>query len=157
MISNFPNSVIATVRPMQTETQAGFHAASNDENNIANRLVQLIAGPWGVSMNTNLTFHRSGTGDAGRRASRVPSLPFSVIHHFRQPAIPDGGRWQKIFPCNVACGMVDPCRQFCASDLSVFTSTPTREVSLPISMSGHPTETANSGWSLPFFSQATVA
>ena len=63
----------------------------------------------------------------------------------------------KKFPCNVACGMISPCRQFCASDLSVFTSTPTREVSLPISMSGHQTEAANSGWSLPFFSQATGA
>jgi len=28
-------------------------------------LVQLIAGPWGVSMNTNLMFHRSGTGNRG--------------------------------------------------------------------------------------------
>jgi len=38
---------------------------------------------------------RSGTGDAGRRASRVPSLPFSAINPHRQPAIPDGGRSQK--------------------------------------------------------------
>ena len=46
-------------------------------------------------MNTNLTFHRSGTGPAGRRAGRVPSLSASAIHPPRQPAIPDGGRWQE--------------------------------------------------------------
>ena len=43
-------------------------------------------------MNTDLTFHRSGTGPAGRRAGRVPSLPFPAIHPPRQPAIPDEGR-----------------------------------------------------------------
>jgi len=43
-------------------------------------------------MNTDLTFHRSGTGPAGRRAGRVPSLPLSAIHPPRQPAIPDEGR-----------------------------------------------------------------
>ena len=59
-----------------------------------NKLVQLIAGPSGVSMNTNLTFHRSGTGPAGRRAGRVPSLPMPAIHPPRQPAIPDEGRSQ---------------------------------------------------------------
>ena len=57
-----------------------------------NGLVQLIAGPSGVSMNTDLTFDRSGTGPAGRRAGRVPSLPFPAIHPQRQPAIPDEGR-----------------------------------------------------------------
>ena len=31
-------------------------------------------------MNTNLTFHRSGRGPAGRRAGRVPSLPIPAIH-----------------------------------------------------------------------------
>ena len=62
-----------------------------DKNN-ANRLVQLIAGPWEVSMNTNLTFDRSGTGPAGSRAGRVPSLPIRSIHPPRQPAIPDEGR-----------------------------------------------------------------
>ena len=62
----------------------------------ANGLVQLIAGPWGVSMNTNLTFHRSGTGPADRRAGRVPSLPMPPIHPPRQPAIPDEGRSQNI-------------------------------------------------------------
>ena len=43
-------------------------------------------------MNTNLTIHRSGTGPAGRRAGRAPSLPFPAIHPQRQPAIPDEGR-----------------------------------------------------------------
>ncbi len=43
-------------------------------------------------MNADLTFHRSGTGDAGSRASRAPSLLFSAINPFRQPAIPDEGR-----------------------------------------------------------------
>ena len=59
---------------------------------MANKLVQLIAGPSGVSMNTDLTFHRSGTGPAGRGAGRVPSLPTFAIHPPRQPAIPDEGR-----------------------------------------------------------------
>ena len=62
-----------------------------------NKLVQLIAGPSGVSMNTNLTFHRSGTGPAGRRAGRVPSLPMLAIHPLCQPAIPDEGRSLKIY------------------------------------------------------------
>lgn len=44
-----------------------------------------------------------------------------------------------------------------ASDRSVFTSTLTREPSLRISTSGCLTEIANSGWSLPFFLQATGA
>ena len=43
-------------------------------------------------MNTLLTFHRSGTGPADRRAGRVPSLPMRAIHPPRQPAIPDEGR-----------------------------------------------------------------
>ena len=58
----------------------------------AHKLVQLIADPWGVSMNTGLTFHRSGTGPADSRAGRVPSLPIFAIHPPRQPAIPDEGR-----------------------------------------------------------------
>ena len=45
-------------------------------------------------MNTDLTFHRSGTGPADRRAGRVPSLPICAIHRPRQPAIPDEGRQQ---------------------------------------------------------------
>ena len=65
-------------------------------NKTANGLVQLIAGPWGVSMNADLTFHRSGTWPAGRRAGRVPSLPFPAIHPPPQPAIPDEGRSQEI-------------------------------------------------------------
>jgi len=43
-------------------------------------------------MNTDPTFHRSGTAPAGRRASRVPSLPALAIHPPRQPAIPDEGQ-----------------------------------------------------------------
>ena len=49
-------------------------------------------------MNTVLTFHRSGTGPAGRRAGQVPSLPMRAIHPPRQPAIPDEGRSQKNMP-----------------------------------------------------------
>jgi len=52
--------------------------------------------PPGVSMNTLLTFHRSGTGPAGRRAGRVPSLQLRAIHPPRQPAIPDEGRSETI-------------------------------------------------------------
>ena len=44
--------------------------------------------PSAVSMNTGLTFHRSGTGPAGRRAGRVPSLPIYSIH-----APLPGSRW----------------------------------------------------------------
>ena len=51
--------------------------------------------PSGVSMKTNLPFHRSGTGPAGRRAGRVPALPSSAIRPPRQPAIPDEGRSTK--------------------------------------------------------------
>ena len=47
-------------------------------------------------MNTYLTFHRSGTGPADRRAGRVPSLLFCAIDPPRQPAIPDEGRSEKI-------------------------------------------------------------
>ena len=36
--------------------------------------------PSAVSMRTDLTFHRSGTGPAGRRAGRVPSLSIRSIH-----------------------------------------------------------------------------
>jgi hypothetical protein len=48
--------------------------------------------PFQLSMNTNLTFHRSGTGPARSRAGRVPSLQTCPIHPPRQPAIPDEGR-----------------------------------------------------------------
>ena len=43
-------------------------------------------------MNTILTFCRSGTGPAGRKAGQVPSLQFPAINPPRQPAIPDEGR-----------------------------------------------------------------
>ena len=46
-------------------------------------------------MITILTFHRSGTGPAGRIAGRVPSLPTFAIHPPCQPAIPDEGRSQR--------------------------------------------------------------
>ena len=58
---------------------------------MANRAVQLIAGRFNFRLEATVA-RRSGTEDAGSRASRVPSLPFPAIHHFRQPAIPDGGR-----------------------------------------------------------------
>jgi len=58
---------------------------------IANRAVQLIAGQHMFRAELSAA-RRSGTGDAGSRASRVPSLPAFAIHHFRQPSIPDGGR-----------------------------------------------------------------
>ena len=57
-------------------------------------------------MNTNLTFHRSGTGPAGRRAGRVPSLPIPAIHPPRQPSIPDEGRRNRhsiIYHMNLKC------------------------------------------------------
>ena len=68
-----------------------IHAIPDHEKKYANRAVQLIAGRSNFRAATTVA-RRSGTGDARRRASRVPSLPFSAIHHFRQPAIPDGGR-----------------------------------------------------------------
>jgi hypothetical protein len=107
MISGFPNPALATLRRKReypskmkqastlqraARAQASFHAPSDNEWIYANRPVQPIAGPSGVSMNTNLTFHRSGTGPAGSRAGRVPLLPMPAIHLPRQPAIADGGR-----------------------------------------------------------------
>jgi hypothetical protein len=65
-----------------------FHGISGDEENHANKAAQGIAGPSVVSMNDDLTFHRSGTGPAGRRAGQVPSLPTRAIHPPRRPAIP---------------------------------------------------------------------
>ena len=56
-----------------------------------NRAVQLLAGRSTFRAAATVT-RRSGTGDAGSRASRVPSLPSSAIHPERQPEIPDGGR-----------------------------------------------------------------
>jgi len=107
MIYGFPNPAFATARQKRrysrnmqqpstlqrsARPQATFHAIPAHERNSANRPVQPIAGPWGVSMNTDLTFHRSGTGPAGRRAGRVPSLPTRSINPPRRPAIADGGR-----------------------------------------------------------------
>jgi len=107
MILGFTNPELATVRPKMgysrkmkqqstlqrsRRAQATFHATPDHEWIYANRPVQPIAGPWGVSMNTDLPFHRSGTGPAGRRAGRVPSLPTRSINPPRRPAIADGGR-----------------------------------------------------------------
>jgi len=104
MISGFANPVLATLRPKSgysrkmdstlrrsARAQATFHASLDHEGKCANRAVQLIAGRHHFRAEATVT-RRSGTGDAGSRASRVPSLPFSAIHPFRQPAIPDGGR-----------------------------------------------------------------
>jgi hypothetical protein len=91
MISGFPNSVIATGCQKRTQTQARFHTMADHERKWANRAVQLIAGRLVFRAEGSVTW-RSGTGDAGRRASRVPSLPMPAIHPLRQPAIPDGGR-----------------------------------------------------------------
>jgi len=68
-----------------------IHATPDHEKKYANRAVQLIAGRHHFRAEATVT-RRSGTGDAGRRASRVPSLHFLAIHPHRQPAIPDGGR-----------------------------------------------------------------
>jgi len=59
--------------------------------NIPNRAVQLIAGQHIFRLEISAA-RRSGTGPAGSRAGRVPSLPAFAIQHYRQPAIPDGGR-----------------------------------------------------------------
>ena len=108
MIFGFHNPALATLRRKReypskmkqastlqraARAQASFHAPSDHESKYANRPVQPIAGPWGVSMSDDLTFHRSGTGPAGSRAGRVPLLPMPAIHPPRQPAIADGGRW----------------------------------------------------------------
>ena len=58
-------------------------------------LFQLIAGRHHFRLEATV-IRRSGTGPAGRQAGRVPSLPFRAIHLFRQPAIPDEGRSQRI-------------------------------------------------------------
>jgi hypothetical protein len=72
----------------------GNHQSVAKVRNMANGLVQLIAGRHHFRA-TATVIRRSGTGDAGSRASRVPSLPFSAIHPHRQPAIPDEGRSPK--------------------------------------------------------------
>jgi len=101
MIADFPNSEIAKCRrnreypsrmkTLRNPTQASCHAIPDHGRKYANKPVQLIAGPSHFR-ETPTVATRSGTGDAGRRASRVPSLPTIAIHPLRQPAIPDGGR-----------------------------------------------------------------
>jgi|GEM_PF-1527024 len=104
MISGIPIPVLATRRlkmryfkkmnstlQRPAQAQASFHAIPDHEGKYANRAVQLIAGRCNFRAEATV-IRRSGTGDAGRRASRVPSLPMRAIHPFRQPAIPDGGR-----------------------------------------------------------------
>jgi len=103
LIAGFPNPVLANPRRKQEYSsrmkqestlqrsagpQARIHGISDRQRNHANKAAQGIAGPSVVSMNTDFTFHRSGTGPAGRRAGRVPSLPILAIHPLRQPAIP---------------------------------------------------------------------
>ena len=82
-----------------TRAQATFQAPPDHEEKSANRAVQLIAGRSNFRAKATVA-RRSGTGDAGSRASRVPSLPFLAIHHFRQPAIPDGRRSGKQYTSN---------------------------------------------------------
>ena len=104
MISGFPIPALATRRQIRgysrrmnstlqrsARPQATFHAPSDHEGICANRAVQLIAGRHHFRAEGGVV-RRSGTGPAGRRAGRVPSLPFSAIHPPRQPAIPDEGR-----------------------------------------------------------------
>jgi len=104
MISGFPNPVLATLRPKSgysrkmnstlqrsARAQATFYASLDHEGKCANRAVQLIAGRHHFRAEGGVV-RRSGTGPAGRRAGRVPSLPFLAINPLRQPAIPDGGR-----------------------------------------------------------------
>lgn len=64
------------------------------ENNNANRPVQLIAGLPDFRSALSVAW-RSGTGDAGSRASRAPSLPLGAFISHLLPAIPDGGRSTK--------------------------------------------------------------
>ena len=91
MISGIPIPARSDRRPMPAETPAQWEATPDHDTKNANRAVQLIAGQHMFRAEFSAS-RRSGTGDAGSRASRVPSLPTFAIHHFRQPAIPDGGR-----------------------------------------------------------------
>jgi len=88
--SKAKRNTISSLRD-QKQAQATFHAIPDHEGKCANRAVQLIAGRHHFRAEGAVT-RRSGTGDAGSRASRVPSLPFFAINPFRKPAIPDGGR-----------------------------------------------------------------
>jgi len=67
------------------------YTASAMKTNMPNGLVQLIAGRENFRVKATV-IRRSGTGPAGRRAGRVPSLPMRSFHPHRQPAIPDEGR-----------------------------------------------------------------
>ena len=84
--------------PITDLCHSGLRLRPRDMEQIinANGFVQFIAGPWVFLMNTELTFHRSGTWPAGRRAASVPSLPMLAIHPQRQPAIPGEGHWGNI-------------------------------------------------------------
>ena len=64
------------------------------EKNMPNEPVQLIAGLSNFRAEATVAW-RSGTGDAGGRASRVPSLPSGAFISHLLPAIPDGGRSPK--------------------------------------------------------------
>jgi len=88
--SKASGNTISSLRA-QNRAQATFHAPTDHEKNIANRLVQLIAGREDFRVKATV-IRRSGTGPAGRRAGRVPSLPMRAIHPPRPPAIPDEGR-----------------------------------------------------------------
>jgi len=88
--SKASGNTISSLRE-QIRAQATFHAPTDHEENIANRLVQLIAGR-GDFRAMPTVIRRSGTGPAKSRAGRVPSLPIPAIHPPRQPAIPDEGR-----------------------------------------------------------------
>ena len=68
-----------------------YHAPLDHDRDGANRAMQLIAGRHHFRAEVAV-IRRSGTGDAGSRASRAPSLPTFAIDPHRQPAIPDGGR-----------------------------------------------------------------
>ena len=72
-----------------------FHAVLDHDRNVANRAMQLIAGRHHFRAKAAV-IRRSGTGPAKSSAGRVPSLPTMTIDPHRQPAIPDGGRSQKI-------------------------------------------------------------
>ena len=82
-ISQYPSNM----NPEATRPQARIHGISDRQRTPANKAAQGIAGPSVVSMNTDFTFRPSGTGPAGRRAGRVPSLSTRPIHPLRQPAI----------------------------------------------------------------------
>jgi len=98
MISGIPTPSRSKWRSMRAETQARWEAIPDHDGISANRAVQLIAGQHMFRAEFSAV-RRSGTGPAGSRAGRVPSLPAFAIHHYSQPAIPDGGRWQTIWSC----------------------------------------------------------